>query len=234
VYSPSTILASGNAASTVGASDSTRRAGADSSAAGADSSSATAALGSSPSQVKSVDFLQSIQLVVNPVRQPNQMYYSGKTFTYRLDRTTVTVGAPRMLVISTSPASAGGSSWASVAVGSSATTTAGSVLPLATGGWRVSCATSSSTVGARLRLAPAGSPTVSQSPSPPVLRGQKAESPASNGISLSAHTTSRHKYSTTPLKEAYLFGRGLRDLKLLGHALAGHVARLPWRLVGGS
>jgi hypothetical protein len=148
VYSPSTILASGNAASTVGASDSTRRAGADSSAAGADSSSATAALGSSPSQVKSVDFLQSIQLVVNPVRQPNQMYYSGKTFTYRLDRTTVTVGAPRMLVISTSPASAGGSSWALVAVGSSATTTAGLVLPSATGGWRVSCATSSSTVGA--------------------------------------------------------------------------------------
>jgi hypothetical protein len=24
-------------------------------------------------------------------------------------------------------------------------------------------------------------------------------------------------------------GCGLRDLKLLGHALAGHVARLPWR-----
>jgi hypothetical protein len=65
--------------------------------------------------------------------------------------------------MSTSPASAGASSWASVAVGSSATATTGSVLP--SGGWRVSYATSSSTVGAGLRLAPAGSPTVSQSPS---------------------------------------------------------------------
>jgi hypothetical protein len=43
------------------------------------------------------------------------------------------------------------------------------------------------------------------------------------------HTTSRHKYSTTLFKMAYLLGRGLRDLQLLGHALAGHVARLPWR-----
>jgi hypothetical protein len=42
------------------------------------------------------------------------------------------------------------------------------------------------------------------------------------------HTTSRHKYSTTLFKMAYLLGRGLRDLQLLGHALPGHVARLPW------
>jgi hypothetical protein len=28
---------------------------------------------------------------------------------------------------------------------------------------------------------------------------------------------------------AYLLGRGLRDLQILGHALAGHVARPPWR-----
>jgi hypothetical protein len=34
-------------------------------------------------------------------------YYSGRFNTYRLDRTTVTVGAPRMLVMSTSLASAG-------------------------------------------------------------------------------------------------------------------------------
>jgi hypothetical protein len=75
-----------------------------------DSSSATAVVGSSPSQVKSVDFQQSTHLVVNPVRLPNQTYYSGKIFTYRLDLTTVTVGAPRMLAMSTSPASAGVSS----------------------------------------------------------------------------------------------------------------------------
>jgi hypothetical protein len=39
------------------------------------------------------------------------------------------------------------------------------VPPSATRCWRVSCATSSSTVGAGLRLPPADSPTVSQSPS---------------------------------------------------------------------
>jgi hypothetical protein len=56
-------------------------------------------LGSSSSQVKFVDFLQSTRLVVNQVRPPHQLYYSGKIFTYRLDRTTVTVGAPRMLAM---------------------------------------------------------------------------------------------------------------------------------------
>jgi hypothetical protein len=34
-------------------------------------------------------------------------YYSGRITTYKLDRTMVTVGAPRMLAMSTSPASAG-------------------------------------------------------------------------------------------------------------------------------
>jgi hypothetical protein len=124
-------------------------------------------------QVKSVDFLQSTQLVVNLVRLPNQMYYSGKIFTYRLDRTTVTVGAPRMLATSTSPASAGASSCASVAACSSKAVVVGSVLPSTTGGWRVSYATSSSTVGAGLRLPPLGSPTVSQSPSPPCFTGSE-------------------------------------------------------------
>jgi hypothetical protein len=95
---------------------------------------ATAALGSSSSQVKSVDFLQSTQLVVNQVQLPNHMYYSGKIFTYRLNWTTVTVRAPRMLVMSTSLASAGAFFSASVVVGSSATATAGSVLPSIIGG----------------------------------------------------------------------------------------------------
>jgi hypothetical protein len=83
--------------------------GADFSAAGAKASSAAAVLGSSFSQDKSVD-LHSTQLVVNQVRLPSYMYYSGKIFTYKLDRTTVTVGAPGMLAMSTSPASAGASS----------------------------------------------------------------------------------------------------------------------------
>jgi hypothetical protein len=34
----------------------------------------------------------------------NIKYYSGKINTYKLDRTTVTVGAPRTLAMSTSPA----------------------------------------------------------------------------------------------------------------------------------
>jgi hypothetical protein len=56
-------------------------------------------------------------------------YYSGSINTYKLDRTTVTVGAPRMLAMSTSPASAGTSSIASAATASSAAAAAGSVLP---------------------------------------------------------------------------------------------------------
>jgi hypothetical protein len=67
-------------------------------------------MGSSPSQDKSVDFLHGTKLVVNQIRLPSYKYYLGKVFTYKLDRTTVTVGAPRMLAISTSPASAGASS----------------------------------------------------------------------------------------------------------------------------
>jgi hypothetical protein len=61
------------------------------------------------------------------------MYYSGRINTYKLDRTTVTVGAPRVLAMSTSPASAGASSYASVAAASSGAAVAGSVLPSATG-----------------------------------------------------------------------------------------------------
>jgi hypothetical protein len=109
------------------------------------------------------------------------MYYSGKIFTYKLDRTTVTVRAPSMLEMSTSPASAGASS-ASVATGSSAAAvTAGSVLLSTTGAYGsttavdryVNCATSSSTMGAGLRLLSAGSPTVSQSPPSPWFTGSE-------------------------------------------------------------
>jgi hypothetical protein len=52
-------------------------------------------------------------------------YYSGRLSTYKLDRTIVTVGVPRMLAISTRPASAGASSCASAATASSAATAAG-------------------------------------------------------------------------------------------------------------
>jgi hypothetical protein len=56
-------------------------------------------------------------------------YYLGRINTYKLDRTTVTVGAPRILAMSTSLASAGASSCASVAAASSVAAVAGSVLP---------------------------------------------------------------------------------------------------------
>jgi hypothetical protein len=52
-------------------------------------------------------------------------YYSGRLSTYKLDQTIVTVGAPSMLAISTSLASAGASSCASAAVASSTATVAG-------------------------------------------------------------------------------------------------------------
>jgi hypothetical protein len=174
VYSPSTMLASGSIASTTGASVSASGRGVDSSAAGV-------ALGSSSSQDKSVDFLHSTRWVVNQVRLPIYMYYS-RIFTYKLDQTTVTVGAPSMLAMSTCPASACASSLASVAAGSSAAgAAAGSVLPSTTGACGsttvvdrcVNCDMSSSTVGAGLRLLSAGSPTVSQSPSSPWSTGSE-------------------------------------------------------------
>jgi hypothetical protein len=57
-------------------------------------------------------------------------YYSGRINTYNLDRTTVTVEAPRILAMSTSPASADASSCASAGVASSAAAAAaGFVLP---------------------------------------------------------------------------------------------------------
>jgi hypothetical protein len=56
-------------------------------------------------------------------------YYLGIFNTYKLDRTTVTVGALRILAMSTSPASACASSCASVAAAYSVAAAAGSVLP---------------------------------------------------------------------------------------------------------
>jgi hypothetical protein len=54
-------------------------------------------------------------------------YYLGRSNTYKLDRTTITVGAPRMLAMSTSPPSASASSCAS----SPAMIAAGAVLSCA-------------------------------------------------------------------------------------------------------
>jgi hypothetical protein len=95
---------------------------------GTTSSSATAAEGSSSSQERSVDFSEyTSRLSIK--YDYHTKYYSGRLNTYKLDRTTVTVGAPRMLAMSTSPASAGASSCASAATASSVAAAAGSVLP---------------------------------------------------------------------------------------------------------
>jgi hypothetical protein len=67
-----------------------------------------------------VDFLHSANSVVSQSKTTNYMYYLGMDFTYKLDRTTVTVRAPSILAISTSPASASTSSSASAATGPSA------------------------------------------------------------------------------------------------------------------
>jgi hypothetical protein len=123
-----------------------------------------------------VEFLQSTNLVVSQARLSNYMYYSGMDSTYKLDRTTVTVGAPSILAISTSPTSAGACSSASAATGPPAPIVVeGSGLPSsvdASGSPAlVACCADSSTissmVGAGLRLLSVASPTVSQLSSAP-------------------------------------------------------------------
>jgi hypothetical protein len=155
-------------------------------------------------------------------------YYSRRINTYKLNRTTVTVGAPRILAMSTSPTSAGASSCASVPAASSTAAAAGSVLPSAAG---------------------AGAPAVPKA----LLRwglGYDYPSRLPHGVPIAfvallnglgrwhllqarklrrQHTNSRHEYSATLVKTAYLLRCGLSDLHLLGHALAGHIARPPWR-----
>jgi hypothetical protein len=117
-----------------------------------------------------VDFLHSTTLVISQARLPTYMYYSKPDFPYKLDRTTITVGAPSILAISTSVASAGASSsaWATtgsmvpvVAEGSGLLSSAGARVLTAT---VVCCAISgtvSSMVGAGLRLLSVAPPTVS-------------------------------------------------------------------------
>jgi hypothetical protein len=75
-------------------------------------------------QDRSVDFLQKYKNWLSIKLDYYTKCYSGRLSTYKLDRTIVAVGAPRMLAMSTSPASAGASSCASTAVASSAATVA--------------------------------------------------------------------------------------------------------------
>jgi hypothetical protein len=166
-----------------------------------------------------VDFLHSPNLVISQARLPIYMYYSKIDFNYKLDRTTVTVGAPSRLAILTSPASTGASSstWAItssttsvVAEGSgllSAVDARGSLALLAC------CAdsgTTSSTVGDRLRLLSVGPPTVSQLSSSPLIHGVGRWN-VLRQLQLSACNASRQvlDYST---RETHLVGGCLRHL----------------------
>jgi hypothetical protein len=178
------MVASGGVTSTPGATVPPWAREADSSTAAGGSSSTAIVSGSSPSQDRSVDFLHSTHRVVSQARLLNSMYYSGMDFTYNLDRITITVGAPSNLAISTSLASAGASSSAWAATGSpapvvvldsgllSSAGTCGSTTLLVC---CVICDTSSSTVGAGLRLLSVGSPSVSQSSPPLDQRGRTME-----------------------------------------------------------
>jgi hypothetical protein len=170
------------------------------------------------------------------------MYYSGRITTYKFDRTTVTVGALRMLAISTSPALVGASSCASVAAASSATAAAGAVPSSATGGWRDICAKSSSTVGAGLRLAPAdGSPTVSQSPSSPCSTGSEGDISCKQGnfvVNIQHRDVStRLPYSrrlTSWDVVSVTFNFLATRLRATLRSLLGGAGKLASRLVGGS
>jgi hypothetical protein len=115
-------------------------------------------------------------LVISKARLPTYTYYSKIEFTYRLDQTTVTVGEPNKLEISTSPAFEGASSSTWETTGSTASVvTKGSGL-LSSIDARGSpallacCAdagTIYSTVGAGLKLLSVAAPTVSQLSSSP-------------------------------------------------------------------
>jgi hypothetical protein len=169
------------------------------------------------------------------------MYYSRRINTYRLDRTTVTVGAPRILAISTNPASAGASSWASVAAASSTIAAAGSVLPSATGGWRDNCAKSSYTVGAGLRLPSAGSSTVSQLPSSPCSTGSEGGISCKQGNFV---VNIKHRDISTRLPYSrwltswdvvsVTFNFLATRLRATLRGLLGGAGKLASRLVGGS
>jgi hypothetical protein len=91
---------------------------------------------------------------------------------------------------------------------SSTAAATGSVLPCGAGGWRSSCAKSSSTVGAGLRL-PAGSPTVSYTPSSPSSTGSVGGTSCIKGRLLISNGTRTMGYSTTLVKTSYLLRRGL-------------------------
>jgi hypothetical protein len=180
-----------------------------------------------------VDFLHSTNWVVSQARLPNYMYYSGMDFTYKLDRKTVMVGARSILAISTSPIFAGASSSTGATTGSTAPVVAeGSGLPSS-----VDVGTTSSAVGAGLRLLSVAPPTVSSCLLPPDPRGRTMESHA---IQLSPRNTSRQElnYSLEELTSwevvVFTFSFLVTHFRATLCGLLGGAGRLASRLVAGS
>jgi hypothetical protein len=174
------MVASCGVASTIGAMDSARGRDADFSTVGDQFSLLAVALGSSPSQDRSVDFLHSTTSVISQARLPTYLNYSKIDYTHKLDRTTVTVGAPSMLAISTSPASAGASSstWATTcstapvaAKGSGLLSSVGARGSPVTAACYAVSGMVASTVGDGLSLLLVAPPTVSQFSSSPWSTG---------------------------------------------------------------
>jgi hypothetical protein len=172
--------------------------------------------------------------VVSQARLLNSMYYSAMDFTYMLDRTTVTVGAPSKLAISTSPASVGASSSARAATGSSALVVAlGSVLLSTVSTCSsitlvVRCVirdTSSSTVGAGMQLLSVGSPTVSQSSPSPCSTGSGDGISCDNSEFNCQHTNTSRQVLDYTTRGTHLLGRSLCHFQLFGDTFACHI---PW------
>jgi hypothetical protein len=84
------------------------------------------------------------------------------------------------------------------------------------------------TAGAGLRLLSVGSPTVSQSPSSPWSTGLEGGISYKQRNFVVSHNIEKQVLDY-PTRGFYLMGCGLSDLELLGHMLACHVARPPWR-----
>jgi hypothetical protein len=217
VYSPSTMLASGNVASTAGASVSAWGMGADSSAAGAKSSSAIAALGSTSSRSS-----PWISCIVHNWLSTKYDY-----------QTTCTTWEKDLYLQARLDHCHG---WGAKYAGDIDKSSFSRRLLF---GFSSRCLLSWRGLGCGF-----SQPAPPQSPSclhPLGLRGRKVESPASNRILLSAYTTSKNKYSITLLEDFTSWDVVSVTLSCLATRLRatlrgflGGAGKLASKVVGGS
>jgi hypothetical protein len=141
-------------------------------------------------------------------------YYLGRFNTYKLDRTTVTVGGCLLLRLCGHYLFRSSSSGFRALLRSR-----GLALHLRqeffnSGGW----ATTPSGLPHRIPLAFVA-----------LINGLRRWQLLQTRKLSRQHINSRHEYSITSVKTAYLLGFGLSDLQLLLHVLAGRIARSPRR-----